>query len=256
MARHHKTTTATDHHHNNTGTYKETGLLTKCVPNSLKHSKIYRLWLRLTRVLQFLSAVISLGIFSSRVYKVYRLVNSVKAQRGINGSMGAVEGILAAAVLYTIIATIMMCLLRGGRGPTWLRWLWVLLDILFVGAFIAVAVLTRPTGGPAGPKHCYSPRNQSTNLSGQGANRSDQSCNLPWGTFILAIISTLLHATTAAFHEVPDHYRHNKGDFDHEDREVKTGHHEHNGLNGQNGLNGHGNHNGNVPVTNGRHGHV
>lgn len=167
----------------------ETGLLTRCVPQSLKHSKIYKLWLRLTRILQFLSAVISLGIFSSRVYKVYRLVNSFKAQRGINGSSAAVEGILAAAVLYTIIATIMMCLLRGG-GPKIIRWLFVLLDLIFVGLFIAVAVLTRPNGGSAGPRRCYGSRNAVVDGTGQNANERDQSCNLPWGTFILAIVST------------------------------------------------------------------
>lgn len=187
--RHHQSTTTSDHH--DVTPIKQTGLLTRFVPDRLKHSALYRWCLRFTRVFQFLSATISLGIFSSRVYKVYRLVNSVKAQRGINGSMGAVEGILAAAVLYTIIATLMTCLMRGGRGPTWLRWLWVLLDLLFVGAFIAVAVLTRPNGGSAGPRRCYAQRNQqTTNFTGENADTQDQSCNLPWGTFILAIIST------------------------------------------------------------------
>jgi len=213
-------------------TYKQTGLLTKFVPDRLKHSAIYRWWLRFTRVLQFLSAVISLGIFSSRVYKVYRLVNSIKAQHGINGSYGAVEGILAAAVLYTIIATLLMCLLRGG-GPTWLRWLWVLLDLAFVGAFIAVSVLTRPNGGSAGPRHCYNNRSQQADGTGRNANRKDQSCNLPWGTFILGIISTILHAITASFHEVKDHHRRAKGEFadDHEAEKHRNGqmngHHAH-----------------------------
>ena len=77
----------------------ETGLLTRWVPERLKHSALYRWLLRLTRVLQFLSAVISLGMFSSRIYKVYRMVNSIKAHRGVNHAYGAVEGILAAAVL-------------------------------------------------------------------------------------------------------------------------------------------------------------
>jgi hypothetical protein len=173
--------------HSNQST--ETGLLTRCVPSKLKHSALYRWWLRLTRVLQFFSAIISLGIFSSRVYKVYRLVNSVKTQRGIDGSLGAVEGILVAAVVYTIIATIVGCLMRGG-GPTWLRWLWVVLDILFVGAFTGVACLARPNGGLAGPRHCYNNRGQQANVTGNTANAIDQSCNLPWGTFILAIVST------------------------------------------------------------------
>lgn len=173
---------------------EQTGLLTRFVPQSLKNGAFYRNLLRLTRLLQFLSSVISLGIFSQRMYKVYRLVNSIKTRRGVNGAYGAVEGILAAAVLYTLIATILGCIKKsanpGGRG---LRWAWVLLDILFVGAFIAVSVLTRPKGGPAGPRHCYNPSrlsNGSSTVTGQTANTKDDSCNLPWGTFILAIIST------------------------------------------------------------------
>jgi MFS family permease len=168
----------------------ETGLLTRCVPERLKHSALYRWLLRLTRVLQFLSAAISLGIFSSRLYKIYRLVNSIKTRRGVNGAFGAVEGILAAAVVYTIIATLMSCILKG-KGPRWLRWLWVLLDLLFVGGFIAVAVLTSPNGGMAGPKHCYDDRDatNTSNLTGN-TTTGDDTCDLPWGTFILAIIST------------------------------------------------------------------
>ncbi|KAK4202108.1 hypothetical protein QBC40DRAFT_276978 [Triangularia verruculosa] len=193
----------------------ETGLLTRWVPDRLKHSRLYRWFLRLTRVLQFLSSVISLGIFSQRMYKVYRLVNSIKTRRGVNGAIGAVEGILAAAVLYTLIATVMSLLLKGG-GPRWLRWLWVLFDILFVGAFIAVAVLTSPNGGMAGPRHCYDDRGatDTANVTGE-TTTGDDSCDLPWGTFILAIVSTVLHAITAAFHEVRDTYRkHHKAGSD------------------------------------------
>jgi hypothetical protein len=174
---------------------EQTGLLTRFVPDKLKHGAFYKLFLRFTRVLQFISSVISLGIFSSRFYKVYRLVNSIKTRRGVNGAYGAVEGILAAAVLYTLISTLLGCIKKsanpGGRG---LRWLWVLLDLLFVGAFIAVSVLTRPDGGLAGARHCYSPSRladgaSTGSVTGQSASRDD-SCNLPWGTFILAIIST------------------------------------------------------------------
>lgn len=167
-----------------------TGLLTRFVPEKLKHSSIYRLFLRFTRVLQFLSSIISLGIFSSRMYKVYRLINTIKTRHGVSKSYGAVEGILAAAVLYTLIATLMSFILKG-RGAKWLRWLWVLLDLAFVGAFTAVAILTRPSGGSAGPRHCYNSMdaNRTTTGNGQTSERDD-SCNLPWGTFILAIIST------------------------------------------------------------------
>jgi hypothetical protein len=174
---------------------EQTGLLTRFVPNKLKHGALYRWFLRFTRVLQFLSSVISLGIFSQRLFKVYRLVNSIKTRRGVNGAYGAVEGILAAAVLYTLISTLLGCIKKSANpGGRTLRWLWVLLDLLFVGAFIAVSVLTRPKGGLAGSKHCYNPRSlangtNTSTITGETANRDD-SCNLPYGTFILAIIST------------------------------------------------------------------
>ena len=171
----------------------ETGLLTRFVPSSLKHTALYRWFLRLTRVLQFVSSTVSLGIFSQRLYKVYRLVNSIKVRRGVSSSYGAVEGILAAAVLYTLITTLLSCLKRSSSpGSRTLRWIWVLFDLLFVGAFIAVAVITSPNGGSAGPRHCYSGRGvaDTNNITGETANSRDDSCDLPWGTFILAIIST------------------------------------------------------------------
>lgn len=188
---------------------EQTGLLTRFVPNSLKNTKIYSWLLRLTRLLQFISSIISLAVFSRRLFKVYRLVNSVKTRRGVNGSYGAVEGILAAAALYTLITMLLSCVKKSANpGGRMLRWIWVLLDLIFVGAFIAVSVLTRPDGGPAGARNCYNPRRLLP-----GDNRDD-SCKLPWGTFILAIISTILHAITAAFHEIKDHHRRNR--IDHE----------------------------------------
>lgn len=195
-----------------------TGLLTRFVPASLRHGTIYRQFLRLTRVLQFLSSVISLGIFTQRLLKVYRLVNSIKAARGVGKAFGAVEGILAAAVLYTLISMVLGCIKKSANpGGRTLRWLWVLLDVLFVAAFIAVTVLTRENG-LAGAKKCYNPSRlvdgaTSGTVTGNSASQDD-SCNLPWGTFILAIISTILHAITAAFHEVKDHRHRNQ--LDHE----------------------------------------
>jgi len=184
---------------------KTTGLLTRFVPERLRTSHLYHWILRLTRVLQFVSATVSLGVFASRAYKVYRLVNSIKTYRGLPRADGAVVGILAAAVAYTLIAVLLQFILKSG-GPRWLRWLWVLLDLAFVGAFIAVSVLTSPNGGVAGPRHCYTDRNAANQdaFTGQRAIANDDTCNLPWGTFILAIVSTLLHAITAAFHEVRD----------------------------------------------------
>ena len=55
----------------------------------------------------------------------------------------------------------------------------MVLDMLFVGAFIAVAVETRPNGGPSGP--CVAAVRQM---------QRNSDCQLPLGTFILAILST------------------------------------------------------------------
>jgi hypothetical protein len=124
------------------------------------------------RALQFFSAVTSLILFSIRLAKIVHLVH--KASR----SNGAVESIIAAAVLYTLVA---MVLSFG------LRILLIISDILFVGAFIAVAVLTSPKRhGSSGP--CTS--NADVNGFFNRHVSNDVNCRLPWGTFILAIFST------------------------------------------------------------------
>ena len=58
--------------------HEQTGLLTRFMPQSIKNTALYRYFLRAMRVLQFLSAIISLGIFSYRFYKVSVLVNDAK----------------------------------------------------------------------------------------------------------------------------------------------------------------------------------
>jgi len=151
-------------------------------------SRIHNLILHALRILQLLSAVTSLILFSLRLVKIIRLT------RHATHSNGAVEGILAAAVLYTIIATILQLCIRAA-GSLVMRILLMIFDILFVGAFIAVAILTSPKRhGSSGP--CNT---KSAQIIGTYAP-SGTNCNLPWGTFILAIVSTILHAITAAYH--------------------------------------------------------
>lgn len=88
----------------------------------------------LLRILQFLAALLILGIFS---YFLARLAaNDLPKARYIV----AVEIIAAAAVLYTLLAVLLTFFLGGF---TVFGALAVLLDLLFLGAFIAVAVLTR-----------------------------------------------------------------------------------------------------------------
>jgi len=156
-------------------------------------SKSRSLLQHVLRVFQFLSATTSLILFSIRIAKIIRLAG--RASR----SNGAVEGILAAAVAYTLLSMCMRLLIRGS-GSNILRLLFVIMDLLFVAAFIVVAVLTSPKRhGSSAP--CSKSSRINRHIPGAA------NCNLPWGTFILAIISTLLHAITAAFNGIKDHRR-------------------------------------------------
>lgn len=84
--------------------------------------------------LEFCCSAIVLGIFS------YFL--SVLADRDVTiaKEWQAVEGISGAAVLYTIFAVLLTCFL-GGKA--FFACLGIILDILFTGGFIAIAILTR-----------------------------------------------------------------------------------------------------------------
>lgn len=140
------------------------------IPQKIRDAAWFQRGLRMS---QFLSSVISLGCFTSRLVKIIRLEHQASV------SNGAVEGILCAAVAYTLITMLVQFITKHGGGLL-LRWIQVLMDLLFMGAFIAVAYLTRPHGGSSGP--CSGTYRK---LIPKGSN-----CSLPWATFILAIVST------------------------------------------------------------------
>lgn len=85
-------------------------------------------------LLAFCCAAVGLGIYS------YFLARLSKNDRPIANDLRAVEGLTGAAVLYTIFAVLLTCFLGGKRLFAFCG---VLLDVLFCGAMIAVAVLTR-----------------------------------------------------------------------------------------------------------------
>lgn len=113
--------------------------------------------------IEFCCAGIILGIYS------YFL--SVLADRdlSISNQDKAVTGISGVGVLYTIFAVLLTCCLGG---KTFFAFLAIVLDVLFAGGFIAIAVLTRdgadnctgrvetPLGnGPASSKEGFSSGN-------------------------------------------------------------------------------------------------
>lgn len=143
------------------------------------------LWFqRILRFVQFVSPVISIGLFASRLVKIVQQ-DPIEGRGRLTASNGAVVGILAAAILYTLIAMLLSCFLE--HKPKLIRWSLMFLDLCFIGAFIAVAVLTRPNGGSSGP--CLQEDGTGLGPASQVVPRK-ANCKLPWGTFITAIIST------------------------------------------------------------------
>lgn len=90
--------------------------------------------------------------------------------------MRAVEGMAGAAVIYTAFAVILTFFLGG---ITFFAFLALLLDFAFMGAFIAIAVLTR-----GGARSC-SGRNVPSPL-GSG---NSKACRLETTVFAVAIIA-------------------------------------------------------------------
>lgn len=86
------------------------------------------------RILEFLAAVLCIAIFS------YFLADLADHHLHIPAYAKAVEGIAGAAVIYTAFAVILTCFLGG---ITFFAFLAIVLDLLFMGGFIAIAVLTR-----------------------------------------------------------------------------------------------------------------
>jgi hypothetical protein len=150
--------------------------------------------------IEFCCAGIILGIYS------YFL--SVLADRDlpIYEWAKAVEGISGAAVLYTIFAVLLTCFLGG---KTFFAFLAVVLDILFCGAFIALAVLTRD-GAHSCTGQVKTPLGSGNSSDKQGFgssnNNGDQytyasslgtACRLNTACFAVAILGAFLFFISA-----------------------------------------------------------
>ena len=92
--------------------------------------------------LEFLISALILGIFS------YYLAFLSRHHATIPTWEKAVEGMSGAAVIYTFFAVILTCFLGG---ITFVAFLAVLLDVLFCGCMIAIAILTRAGSHKCGP---------------------------------------------------------------------------------------------------------
>ncbi|KAJ5256823.1 hypothetical protein N7478_012927 [Penicillium angulare] len=86
------------------------------------------------RVLQFLDAAVILGIFS------YYLAILSKHDQTIDTWLKAVEGLSGAATLYGLLGLVFVCCLGG---VAFFAFIGVVFDVLFTGAMVAIAILTR-----------------------------------------------------------------------------------------------------------------
>lgn len=137
------------------------------------------------RALQFLCSAFILGIFSYFLAREFvpfwsnKLPNWLdldlhRNNQGIPKWEKAVEGISGAAVIYTAFAVIFTCFLGG---VTFFSALGILLDLLFLGGFIAIAIL-----GRGGLRSC---RGSPNSIFGQGYRKA---CKLEKGVFVVAVI--------------------------------------------------------------------
>ncbi|OJD12685.1 hypothetical protein AJ78_06753 [Emergomyces pasteurianus Ep9510] len=151
----------------------------------------------LFRLLQLATSVIILGIFS--YFLAVLTDHNVPIARWIK----AVEGLAGAATLYTLAASIFtLCI----GGIAFFAALMLILDICFIGAFIAIAIMTRHgadscTGTVDTPlgKGDASRLAPGFGVAGDDSNFTftpslGSACRLQKGTFAVAIIGIILFA--------------------------------------------------------------
>jgi len=158
-----------------------------------------RLFQSFLYLINFCCAAIILGIYS------YFL--SVLADRNlyINNDLRAVEGLSGAAVVYTIFAVLLTCCLGG---VSFFAFLAIVLDVCFIGAMIAIAVLTREgaysCSGVINTPLGYGPANDvlSSNTATSGTDytipvRNGTACRLNKACFAVSIIGAFFFLITA-----------------------------------------------------------
>lgn len=149
--------------------------------------------------IEFCCAAIILGLYS------YFL--SVLADRDapIANETKAVEGLSGAAVLYTIFAVLLTCFLGG---KMFFAFLGIVFDLLFTGAFIAIAVLTRD-GAHSCSGRVNTPLGSGPHTSKEGFGSEDQgnqitysvslgtACRMNTACFAVAIAGAVLFFISA-----------------------------------------------------------
>lgn len=164
------------------------------VPAALRNHPQYPKVLHAIRVLQFIFAIVNIGLFANYI---------VRTSVRLSSSSGAVVGILAAAVAFSVIATAINCTKLGTYNRTTV--MIFVIDVCFVAAYIAVAIITsmdrhRPAGIGKGSCFRGGDRNDDDVDGDDGDDDDDGNntgsaltgCNLTSASLVLAVVSTLV----------------------------------------------------------------
>ncbi|KAJ5965141.1 uncharacterized protein N7479_005017 [Penicillium vulpinum] len=144
------------------------------------------------RVLQFLDAAVILGIFS------YFLAVLSRNDQHIPTWIKAVEGLAGAATAYGLLGIIFTCCLGG---VAFFAFLGVALDVCFVGAMVAIAILTRDGVGNCNTGTLDTPMGTG-NADDETVSKSlkfSMACTLEKVVFAVAIIGIFFFLTSILF---------------------------------------------------------
>ncbi|CEL05648.1 hypothetical protein ASPCAL06765 [Aspergillus calidoustus] len=142
------------------------------------------------RVLQFLASAVILGIFS------YFLAKLAQNNQHIPTWTKAVEGLSGAATLYSLLGALFTCCLGG---ITFFAAVAIFLDVCFVGAMIAIAILTSD-----GTDNCSATPDTPVGTGPDGTNSPagvdyGYACRLNKVVFAVSIISIFFFLISILF---------------------------------------------------------
>jgi len=140
---------------------------------------------------------------SAIILAIYSYFLAVQSQHDVSISPWekAVEGMSGIGVVYTIFAVILTCCLGGF---TFFAFLGILLDLLLVAAFVAIAVLTRD-GRSCSGNNVNTPLGGGNPDSHRGNSSRDYSvslftaCRMNTVAFAVAVIGAFIFLITALF---------------------------------------------------------
>ncbi|KAA8651345.1 hypothetical protein EYZ11_000958 [Aspergillus tanneri] len=142
------------------------------------------------RVLQFLDAAVILGIFS------FFLAVLSRHDQNIPQWIKATEGLSGAAALYGLLGILFTCCVGG---VAFFAFLAVVLDVCFVGAMIAIAVMTRD-GTQTCSGHVNTPLGSGdSEVESASRVKLGFACNLEKATFAVSIIGIFFFLISILF---------------------------------------------------------